>query len=320
MVYKIKEPKKDTRSALGRRVDVLVGLFLIWLVSFMLLANLTGKLITALVSSIPLLAAEALVLQKFLNIRERRRQLQRRLWLAGQKLMEDISKMDPQKEFKNYVRDIIAGLPGFQGVKLKPAKEKGTAGEERGIDIRGFYKGVPVAIQCRRPEGDKKITPSDIRAFAGAMQVKGYKNGLFITSGEFGLGTARVVAELSRKGINIKPVNRYGLMELARRANSGAFQNGEPNSGGSSPAARERLSAAVTILRDSIFSSREKAKSYFLFGLLLYGGYLLLRNTTYLSMVYLFFATLNVLMGAACLYLGRGVEERDPLKGLGPDE
>jgi len=310
MVYKIKEPKKDSRSVLGRRVDILAGLFLIWLVSFLLLANLTGTLITALITSIPLLAAEAMVIQKFLNIKEQRRQLQHRLWLAGQKLMED------KKEFKNYVYDIIAGLPGFQRVELEPAMEKSAGEKEKKvIDIKGIYKGIPIAIQCKCPEEDKKITPSDILAFAGVLQEKGYKNGLFITSGEFGLGTTRVVTNLSRKGINVKLVNHYVLMDLARRANSGIFQNVESN-----PAAGEKQSTAIEVLRDSVFSSRGKAKSYFSLGLLLYGGYLLLRSTSSLSLIYLFFAVWNVLMGVTCLYLSRGIEETDPLKGLGPDK
>lgn len=48
----------------------------------------------------------------------------------------------------------------------------------------------------------------------------------------------------------------------------------------------------------------EKAKSYFLFGLVLYGGYMLLGGAGFLGSIYLFFALLNIFMGVVCLYLG----------------
>lgn len=315
--YYLQKPREDTRSTFGKSLDIIGWLLLVWLVSFFLLAGLTGRPPAALALSIPLLAAEALLLKRMLARREQRRRMQRRLWLAGQKFMEDILKMDPQKEFKPYVRDILAGLPGFQELKLTAGK-KNKSGDKQGIDLEGKYKGVPVAVRCRRQEGDMKVTPDDIRAFAGALHLEGYKNGLFVTSGDFDTGVLPVVKEAARKGIKIKLVNRYRLMDLARQAGSAAFR-GEDASGTTSGTAGERR-AALAVFRDAAFGSRKKAKSYFLYGLLLYGGYFLLKNTSGLSLVYLFFAVLNFVMGAGCLYFGKSLEEMDPLEGLGPEK
>ncbi|OPY58952.1 MAG: hypothetical protein A4E55_00558 [Pelotomaculum sp. PtaU1.Bin035] len=315
----IREPKEDTRSVLGRLIDKLGGFFLIWLVSFILLINLTGKLAIAWVLSVPPIVAGALVLKKFFGIREQKRKLQRQLWLANQKLMEDILKMDPKSEFKPYVRDILAELPGFHGLMFKSDWKNEKAGGEHGIDLEGFYKGVPVAVHCKRNEGDKKITPGDIRKFAGSLYLEDYENGLFITSGEFGPGVTRVVTEFSRKGTNIKLINRYGLLDLARRAGFNKHQGREVSPGRCLTTTGERRAAAIAALRDSAFSSKKNAKSYFGLGILLYAGYILLRGTTTFGLVYLSFAVLNIFMGAYCLHLGRRVGEVDPLEGLVPD-
>lgn len=318
--FYLQQPKEDTRSVFGKRLDILGGLLLAWLAGFLLLANLTGRPMVALALSMPLLAAEILLLKKLWVLRERRRQLQQRLWLSGQKFMEEILKMDPQKDFKPYVRDILAGLPGFQEVKLKEERKNGNAGIKQGIDLEGVYRGVPVAVCCRRQEGDQKIVPDDIRAFAETLQLGGYKNGLFITTGDFGPGVLPVVKGAARRGIKLKLVNRYRLMDLARQAGSDAFRSEGADPGTTSRTAGERRAAALTAFRDSVFGSRKKAKSYFFYGLLLYGGYALLRDTTGLSLVYLFFAALNFLLGVGSLFYGKTLEEMDPLEGLGPEK
>ncbi|MDD4170253.1 MAG: restriction endonuclease [Desulfotomaculaceae bacterium] len=319
MAYIIKEPKEDTRSFLGRQVDQIGALLLVWLITFLLMANFTGKLTTALTFSIPLLVFEALVLRKFLHIRLQKKQNKRRRWLAGQRMIKNLKNMNPESEFKPYVHKIIAGLPGFQNV-LVPEEGKGSEEVKNwGIDLVSDYHGTPVAIQCKYPEGDREITPSDIRALAGALKLEGFKNGLLVTCGEFGPGAARVATELSRKGMNIKLIDRYKLMDLARQAGFDGIP-AEQSGPGTPLTTRGNRNRIVAALKDTIFTSRTKAKSYFLYGLLLYGGYILMRGTTNLSLIYLAFAVLNLLLGACCLYLGRSVDDKDPLAGLGADK
>jgi len=313
--FYLRQPGEDNRSFLGKKLDLAGWLLLAWLAGFLLLAKLTGRPAAALALSLPLLAAEALLLRKLATRREQRRRTRRRLWLAGQKFMENILKMDPRKEFIPYVRDILAGLPGFQGVELTAGrKKKDTAGP--GIDLTGSYRGVPVAVRCVRRAGDAGVTPEDVRAFAGVLDPGGYKNGLFITTGDFSPGVSAVVEEAARGGIKIKLIDRYRLMDLARQAGTGAFRT-EDTSAGAAPGKRK---VSLAALRDAAFGSRKKAKSYFLYGLLLYGGYLLLKGGSGLSLVYLFFAALNFTLGAGCLCFGKSPAETDPLEGLEPDK
>lgn len=322
--YFLQKPKEDTRTVFGRTIDITGGLLLVWLAGFIALANITGKPAAAFALSLPFLAASAVLLKKLSQLREKRRKFQRNLWLAGQKFMEDILKMNPQKDFLPYVRDILAGLPGFQEVNLKADRKRGNKGDNQGIDMEAVYKGTPLAVHCMRQEEGKKVSPEDIRAFAGALHLGGFKNGLFVTTGDFGPGVLPVIREFARRGINIKPVDRYRLMDLARQAGSAAFRGDETLSGGPFTATGKRLKAVMetlmTTLLESAFSSRKKAKSYFLYGLLLYGGYILLKGATALSFVYLFFSALNFLMAAGSIYFGKSLEEIDPLEGLGSEK
>jgi hypothetical protein len=308
------KPKEDTRSVLGKKLDILVGLLVSWLVAFFLLVNITGQTASAFVLSLLLLVVEALLLKKVLDLRERRRQIHKRLYLAGKKFSEDILNMEPKSQFPLYVCDILNRLPGFQ---LRTKVEKGKpAGDNQGFDLEGTYKGVPLGVLCLHQVGES-VTPAEVRAFAGALHLAGYNNGIIVTTGEFTPGVRRVVGEAARKGIKIKAVSRFGLAELARQAGCSVFESTEvaPGTG-----IRTKPLMALENLRDSVFSSRKKAKSYFIYGLLLLAGYYLLKGTSALSLVYLFFAVLNLLLGAGSLYFGRSVEELDPLESFNPEK
>ena len=314
------KPKEDNRTPFGKRDDGLGGILLIWLASFLLLASFTGRPAAALALSLPLLVIEALVLKKYRALRERRRRLEQRYWLAGQKFMGDILKMDPQQEFYPYVHDILAGLPGFQEVRLKPNKEQEGGKNNQGADLEGVYKGLRVVVRCVLQKGEQKTVADDLRTFARELHLGEYQHGLYLTTGEFDAGVFSVVKGAARKGIQIKLVNRYRLMDLARQAGSRVFQEEEPALGTQAMSGWGKRAAVLTAIRDSAFGSRKRAKSYFLYGLLLLLGSFFLKGSTALGLIYLFFAVLNFVFGASSLYFGRPLEEIDPLEGLGPEK
>lgn len=311
------KPKEDSRTSFGKRVDVLVGGFLIWLASFLLLSILTNRPAASLALSLPLLVIEVLVLKRYRTLREKRRRLEQRLYLAGQRFLDEVSKMDPQKEFCPYLRDLLAELPGFEEVRLTGEKDQRGGHKNQEIDLEGVYQGSRVAVRCVLQEGDKKVFPDVIRDFTRALQQGGYQHGLYITTGEFDTGVFSAVKEAARKGVQIKPVNKYRLMDLARRVGSGVFQEDGLAGGTKALTATGKRAAVLAALRDSAFGSRKRAKSYFLYGMLLLAGYLVLKSSTALSLVYLFFAVLNFGFGAYSLFFGRQLEEIDPLEGLG---
>lgn len=311
------KPKEDTRSVLGKRLDILVGLLVSGLIAFFLLVNMTGQPVYAAALSLLLLVIEALVLKKVLHLKERRRQIQQQLYLAGKKFSEDILNMEPKNQFPLYVCDILTSLPGFQ-LRVKAEKDD-SAGDYQGFDLAGTYKGAPLGVWCLHQVG-VAVSPAEVRAFAGALHLAGYNNGLLVTTGEFAPGVRRVVGEAARKGIKIKAVSRYGLTELARQAGCSVFQGAGNVPGVVTHSVTKKPFMVLSALQDSVFSSRKKAKGYFMYGLLLFAGYLLLKGTSVISLVYLFFAVLNLLLAAGSLYFGRSVEELDPLEGFNPEK
>jgi len=314
--YFFQKPKEDARSKIGKSVDYIGGLLLFWLAGFLLLLNLTGRPVYSLAISLLLLAAEAALLKNVLKKREKRRKIQQGFWLAGQRFMDDIHRLHPIREFKPYIRDMLNGLPGFQELTLRADIKKQHKWDEQ-IDMKGIYKGVPLGVKCSRPDGNIKVSPEEVRSFAGALHGEGLKNGLYITSGDFDAGVAQVTRESFRGGVKIMLVNRYGLVDLAKQAGCGVFREDLDLSGASSASKKRRQS--IDVFLDSAFGTRKKAKSYFLYGLLLYGGYLILKDTTTFSLVYLLFTVINLLMGAGSLLFGKTLDQIDPLAGLGPE-
>lgn len=311
------KPKEDPRSELGRRLDILMGLLASWLVAFFLLVNLTGSPLNALAFSLPLIGAEGLLLKKVLLARQRRQQTQLQLYQAGKRFSENILSMDPKNQFPLYVRDILTSLTGFQ---LKVRVEKNEPGcASQGFDLEGTFRGIPLGVLCLHQAG-AEVTPEKVREFAGALHLAGYSNGLLITTGEFATGVRRVVSEAASKGIKIKAISRYGLTELARQAGLTVFKDTGTVPGIVTRSDSKKIIMVLAALRDSAFSSSKKAKGYFWYGLLLLAGYALLKGTSALSLIYLFFAVLNFLLGAGSLYFGRSVEELDPLESFNPEK
>lgn len=315
--YYLNEPKDDPRSVLGKRLDMLGGLILFWLVCFILFFNLTGQPVKALSFSLPLLVPGALLMKRLVRSTEQKRGFRKKLWLAGQKITEEIKKMSSEEEFISYVRAVLAGLPDFkEALPKKRGKDKADLpSNSQRVDLRGFYKGVPLAVRCRLKKIDEKVIAGEIRDFAGALHLAGYRNGLYITSGVFHAGVLPVVRDAARKGIKIKLVNRYGLIELARTTGFDSFRAESAGTGRPGQAANG-LPPGLPAFREAAFGSRKKVRNYFIYGLLLCLGYFFLKGSTVLSLVYLFFAVLNFLAGAYCLFCNRNVGGPDPLEGL----
>ncbi|OPZ74431.1 MAG: hypothetical protein BWY80_00586 [Firmicutes bacterium ADurb.Bin456] len=311
------KPREDPRTAFGKKIDVLVESFLFWLGIFLLLANLTNRPAASLAFSLPLLIVAVLGLKRYRVLREERRRLEKRLYLAGQKFLEEISKMDPHREFRFYLRDLLANLPGFEKVIIKEGKDEQGGEDKPGIDLEGIYQGSRVAVRCVLQGDGNRVVPGEIRDFSRALQLGGFQNGLYVTTGEFEGSVTRVLKEAARRGIRIKPVNRYRLMDLARRAGTGVFQEDRLTGATGEVAEKDKRAAYLATLRDSALGSRKKAKSYFWYGLLLLAGYIFLKGNTVLSLAYLFFAVLNFGLSACSILFGRQLEEIDPLEGFG---
>ncbi|MEG3069602.1 MAG: restriction endonuclease [Candidatus Syntrophopropionicum ammoniitolerans] len=223
--------------------------------------------------------------------------------------MDEI-KLHPQQGFAAPVKDLLGNLPGFAQLNLRHGEDKKARWNEQ-IDIKGLFKGAPVGIKCLYQEGEQPVTPLAVSSFFNALDDAGLKNGLFITSGDFAAGVAQVTRQATRAGIKIMLVNRYGLIDLARRAGIGVFGEEDHGLGKTKSENHRRLDAFI----DTVFDSRKKVRNYFWCGLLLYGGYLLLKDTTSFSLIYLVFAVINLLLGGSLLF-SRTLGQADPLTAL----
>ncbi|MEG3069601.1 MAG: hypothetical protein RQM92_00920 [Candidatus Syntrophopropionicum ammoniitolerans] len=75
--YFTQKPKEDGRTIIGKSLDYIGGLLLIWLAGFLVLLNLTGKPAASLAISLLLLTMQAVALKKFLEKRQKRKEIQR---------------------------------------------------------------------------------------------------------------------------------------------------------------------------------------------------------------------------------------------------
>ena len=115
---------------------------------------------------------------------------------------------------------------------------------------------------------------------------------------------------------------RKGKAFLARQAGRyGASPPERPSAGGGAErhGFRQNTAAKLAAFRQAAFNSRKKVKRYFVIGFFMYAGHWFLRDSGFLSVLYLIFAALNFGLGLACLFLGK--EEPDPIpKELKPEE
>jgi hypothetical protein len=308
------QPKEDTRSILGQRLDLFMVLLVSWLVIFFLLLNFTGLPVNAALIALALVALEALLLNKKLQAVKSKRQLQKELYQAGQKFNEAILNMEPQ-QFILCVRDILASFPE---VHLQANPATGILAEHRNFDLLGTYREHPLGVWCLK-RAEENVTPGEVRDFVQELDKEGFKQGILVTTGQYAPGVKRVLVEAGRQGITVKCLTRYGLAELARQAGYGAFKGviNTPASLSGTVAPKQVITLAD--LREVVFT-RKKAKYYFLSGLFLLGGYFLLKSMSLLGLFYLAFAVLNLALALGSLYWGKGVDEMAPLEDYCPEK
>ena len=309
------QPKEDKRSTLGKRLDLLMVLLISWLVIFFLLLNFTGQPVNAALIALALVVLEALLLIKKLKAIRSKRQLQKELYLAGQKFNEAILNMEPQ-QFILCVRDILSSFPE---VHLQASPATGVlAVEQRNFDLVGPYREQPLGVRCLQ-RVKEKVTPAEVRAFVQELDKEGFKHGILVTTGQFAPGVKRVLGEAGRQGIIVTCLTRYGLAELARQVGYGAFKGTTRAPASLSGNVAQKPVIMLADLREVVFT-RKKAKYYFLSGLFLLGCYFLLRSMSLLGLFYLAFAVLNLALALGSLYWGKGVDEMAPVEDYYPDK
>lgn len=310
-----RQPKEDKRGAVAKFIDFYGGLLVLGLITAFVILRLVGS---PLLAVFPIMAAVGLEvwLAVFLRRRrEARRIMHKRLWLAGRECMSAILKVQHGRKFNEFIRNVLAKQPGFEKMHVSKAVDEDESGGS-GIDVRGFYMGQPVAVRCiRLEETDKKLGREAVKEFVGSMAVENIKNGILVTTGRFSRQTYEMVEELKGK-YELVLINGIGLIELARRAGIDAFPSEEVVDR-LLREEREKLNTGGKLTIKSFYNDRRKAGLYFSAAFLL-GLVVIMQPWTFLSIVYLSFAALNVALGILGIIFDRAKEDAEPLAGFKP--
>ncbi len=119
-----------------------------------------------------------------------------------------VHNMDPSV-FEVWVRDMLLEIGWSR------AEVVGGRGD-RGVDIKGMYRGQSAIVQCKHYTS-KKVSPTEIRGFIGTMNVQKVLRGYFVTSSDF---TPQCYEEAKQSGYDIELWNLDNLLQEVRRARS----------------------------------------------------------------------------------------------------
>jgi restriction system protein len=135
----------------------------------------------------------------------------------------DIVKSNSPEFFEKLVVDLIIGM-GYGGSKKEAGEAIGGTGDE-GIDgiIREDRLGLDmIYIQAKRYSSPKSVSRQEVQAFAGALQGKRAKKGIFITTSRFAKGAREYVEKIDN---TIILIDGQRLVELMMEFNVGVQTN-----------------------------------------------------------------------------------------------
>lgn len=122
------------------------------------------------------------------------------------------------RAFERLIKLLLSKL-GFDDLVLTPHSGDG------GIDVKGVVKekngifSYPVLVQCKRREKGKRVDPTFVRDFKGALKEMNESSaiGIFITSGNY----SDEVQKNAKKGVPVNLVNGDQLAEMLKDAGLG---------------------------------------------------------------------------------------------------
>lgn len=139
-----------------------------------------------------------------------------------EELLDTVKKNSPYF-FENLVVDLILGM-GYGGSRKEAGKAIGRTGDE-GIDgiIREDRLGLDmIYIQAKRYKSKNTVSRQEVQAFAGALQGKRAKKGIFITTSSFSKGAKEYIDKIDN---TIILIDGQRLVELMMEFNVGVQTN-----------------------------------------------------------------------------------------------
>lgn len=202
-------PKKDHRGRLAKKIDYLAVRVL-----FFFMIVFVASTVLSVLLSILLAAAGTLLLHLVLDKAEKTRGIRyaedMRDYLAGSHAYDQIMRMEPGREFKILMVQVLNRLEGFTNVR--PYK---VAGISEGFDLIGMFKDYPVAVCCNRYKQENEVGKSELVLFTGAMKKAGLTRGIFLTTSSFSEWAVDYVHAVKGK-LHIVLADKARLLEWIR--------------------------------------------------------------------------------------------------------
>lgn len=280
---------RDRGTSLARWLDYSILLLVIWLFTFLLLEQVAGSPLRALAISVAIPAVGIYII-----IHRNRRQAElkhniRVIQAVGKKCLAELETM-PARQFAGLVRELLAN----RGIILEAPISK--SGE---TDFLGRYNDTPVTVRCLPNRAGAKVTAREVAEFVGTLASLENKRGLIVAAGEFDPSTNAIKARVAHT-FHLEFIDLTGLADLARQARHPVFPDPAVGETLLQESRAKRQLFSTGRLRQLLFSTRAKAKTYLLTSVVLMSFYLL-QNELVLAPLYFYLALLNLILALACL-------------------
>lgn len=305
LIYRFK-PKEDGRNKTAQTLDLVVVVFIFWLVTLVLLTQFF-KISLALSVSLFLAAAGGAAANYFQKRQKQLRRQHYRLWLTGQRYRAEIKKIKTREELAVYVALLLAQLPHFTDLQVSPkGAQKGPLPDEA-VALSARYKGVPVAVQCIPPVASGREETKLWRGFQQALEEQGFVSVLIVAPGGLAPEARRIITRLKNQ-YRVVVLNEEKLVELALHAR----QQPEAED------IQEGTAGQKEIEERKLVFARRKGLNYLLTAGVLYFIYFLSRPAGLTSVLYLVLIAINVALAFMCYVFNS--KEEDDLEDLEPEK
>ena len=291
-------PQRDQRGRLAKAVDYLSLRLLFFAVFLFTSAAYLEFSLAATVS-----AAGLVGVHLYLNRKEKAGKdlYKQRLYqyTAKSQLYEQVMKMDPDKEFKIFISQVLNGLKGFS--------EMNTVEGQGGIDLTGKFNGVPVAVSCRRYKKENEVGKSELSRFASDMKKEGLTRGVFMTTSQFSDWAFDYVRDV-RDDVRIVLVDKSKLLDwirLSRHSINPADEDIERI------LTKQQEQERMVSLHHKVKRSRGLMRSFFLVTVYLTVLSFLMQGwlDAWMLKIYFSIAVANMLLGLVFYYLYRQAKD-----------
>jgi len=214
----LKLPRQDQRGRLAKAVDfiaVRIIFFFLFGFFFSLYFSMWVSLVLAFIGTG---LAHLLLSRK----EKRNREIslgKMKQYIARNHAFEKIMKMEPHREFKIFITQVLNGLKGFSGMQLIDDRTNAD-----NFDIIGTFKNVPVAVKCRRYEQKNEVGKEEVQKFASMIKKAGLDRGIFLTTSRFSDWAIDYVQSIKDE-IRIVLVDKAKLIEWVRLSKHSIYPN-----------------------------------------------------------------------------------------------